>query len=345
MYRTYETAAPCRLTMVSMSDWFECADGSPGSVRVRDFRRRRCRVRARAGTPRRDADRPTSATNHAATVSAALCRDFGRQLQHGTQRQQCRHGPVVAPASLHRFSRASGGRRRRGRSCHVWRGRRRQRAVLAARPHEHRLHVQSHDGPARLVKGYAIVVLTGLVVAGLWTGETALSAAFGGQIRRSSHAQLAHRSRNWTTTSSSWLRDVRTDRRGADRRHGTRVVVIEQPMDVRRALDDGHLALEADASREDARQLGCQRADRYRRNRDTNANVRCGAGEPARAHGPPHRSSRRPAGRDRGPSRRGRRGHNPRGCERQQVVNGCHSALADGLSQQFCDADDFEASS
>ena len=36
------------------------------------------------------------------------------------------------------------------------------------------LHFRTHDGPATLVKGYAIVVLTGLVVAGLWTGETVL---------------------------------------------------------------------------------------------------------------------------------------------------------------------------
>ena len=32
------------------------------------------------------------------------------------------------------------------------------------------LHFQTHGGPATLVKGYAIVVLTGLVVAGLCVG-------------------------------------------------------------------------------------------------------------------------------------------------------------------------------
>lgn len=45
------------------------------------------------------------------------------------------------------------------------------------------LHFRRHDGPARLVKAYAIVVLTGLVVTGLWTGETLFSALFGGRIQ------------------------------------------------------------------------------------------------------------------------------------------------------------------
>lgn len=45
------------------------------------------------------------------------------------------------------------------------------------------LHFQTHDGPVTLVKTFAIVVLTGQLVAGLWIGETFLSAAFGGQIQ------------------------------------------------------------------------------------------------------------------------------------------------------------------
>jgi hypothetical protein len=44
------------------------------------------------------------------------------------------------------------------------------------------LHFREHAGPERLVKAYAVVVLSGLVLAGLWTGETVLSATFGGQI-------------------------------------------------------------------------------------------------------------------------------------------------------------------
>ena len=45
------------------------------------------------------------------------------------------------------------------------------------------LHFRAHEGPARLVKAYAVVVQSGLVLAGLWIGETLLSATFGGQIQ------------------------------------------------------------------------------------------------------------------------------------------------------------------
>jgi voltage-gated potassium channel len=44
------------------------------------------------------------------------------------------------------------------------------------------LHFENHAGPERAVKAYAVFVLVGVVLAGLWIGETALSAAFGGQI-------------------------------------------------------------------------------------------------------------------------------------------------------------------
>jgi len=140
------------------------------------------------------------------------------------------------------------------------------------------LHFQSHDGPARLVKGYAIVVLTGLVVAGLWTGETALSAAFGGQIQTElTRMQIAQRIKElddhvvvcgygtFGQTVAEQIDD--TD---------TRVVVIEQQMEqYERALDDGHLALEADASREDAlTDAGVKRADTViGAIDDTNANI------------------------------------------------------------------------
>lgn len=44
------------------------------------------------------------------------------------------------------------------------------------------LHFESHAGPERLTKAYALLVFTGLVLASIWTGETVLDAAFGGQI-------------------------------------------------------------------------------------------------------------------------------------------------------------------
>ena len=42
----------------------------------------------------------------------------------------------------------------------------------------------SIHGEGEVVKGYAVFVYTGLVLTGLWTGETVVEAAFGGQIRR-----------------------------------------------------------------------------------------------------------------------------------------------------------------
>lgn len=45
------------------------------------------------------------------------------------------------------------------------------------------LHFQTHDGPGTLVKAFAIAVLSGQLLAGLWIGETVISAAFGGQIQ------------------------------------------------------------------------------------------------------------------------------------------------------------------
>lgn len=46
------------------------------------------------------------------------------------------------------------------------------------------LHFETHEGPATLTKAYAIVALVGLVLSGIWIGETFLSAAFGGQLSR-----------------------------------------------------------------------------------------------------------------------------------------------------------------
>jgi voltage-gated potassium channel len=44
------------------------------------------------------------------------------------------------------------------------------------------LHFRSHAGPERVTKLFTIAVRLGLVLSGLWIGETALTAVFGGQI-------------------------------------------------------------------------------------------------------------------------------------------------------------------
>lgn len=45
------------------------------------------------------------------------------------------------------------------------------------------LHFRDHAGPERLVKAYALLVFGGLLLTGIWTGETVLNAAFGGRVR------------------------------------------------------------------------------------------------------------------------------------------------------------------
>jgi voltage-gated potassium channel len=45
------------------------------------------------------------------------------------------------------------------------------------------LHFRSHDGPERATKTFAVLVKVALVLSTLWTAETVLTAAFGGQIQ------------------------------------------------------------------------------------------------------------------------------------------------------------------
>jgi len=116
------------------------------------------------------------------------------------------------------------------------------------------LHFQAHDGPATLVKGYAIVVLTGLVLSGLWTGETVLTAAFGGQMRDELRAmQLLSTIGDlddhivvcgYGTFGKTVARSL--DDAGRD------VVVVEtQEAQYDEAIDDGVLAVKGDARREE----------------------------------------------------------------------------------------------
>jgi voltage-gated potassium channel len=45
------------------------------------------------------------------------------------------------------------------------------------------LHFRSHAGPEQATKVFAVLVRAGMVVAGLWFGESVVTAAFGSQIR------------------------------------------------------------------------------------------------------------------------------------------------------------------
>ncbi|MFA1609516.1 potassium channel family protein [Halobellus rubicundus] len=116
------------------------------------------------------------------------------------------------------------------------------------------LHFQAHEGPETLVKGYAVVVLSGLVVTGLWIGETVFSAAFGGQIKSEFKQMQIERAIDEAEGHiiicgyGTFGKTVAGSLREGDRE----VVVIEQDdAEYRRAVDDDVLAIQGDARREE----------------------------------------------------------------------------------------------
>ena len=126
------------------------------------------------------------------------------------------------------------------------------------------LHFEAHDGPETLTKAYAILVTLGLVLTGLWIGETALSVTFGGHLQEQLRRMQTDRAIDdledhavvcgygmFGRTVTSRLRE-----RGED------VVVIERDdAEYERVLGDGTLALQADARREGVlRDAGIERA-------------------------------------------------------------------------------------
>jgi voltage-gated potassium channel len=126
------------------------------------------------------------------------------------------------------------------------------------------LHFEREGGPETLTKAYAIAVTVGLVVTGLWIGETVLSTAFGGHVQD----QLRHMQ---TDRTIDGLEDhviicghgmfgqtiaARLPERGTD------VVVIElEQAEYERAREEGRLVIEGDARRETTlREAGIERA-------------------------------------------------------------------------------------
>ncbi len=116
------------------------------------------------------------------------------------------------------------------------------------------LHYQTHEGPATLVKAYAIVILTGLLGTGLWAGETFVSAAFGGQIQAEIEQMKIERKIDeleshvvvcgYGTFGKTVASRLQSTGRGV-------VVVESQESQYRQALDAGFLTIEGDARREE----------------------------------------------------------------------------------------------
>lgn len=116
------------------------------------------------------------------------------------------------------------------------------------------LHFRAHDGPATLVKSYAIVVLSGLVVTGLWTGETVFSAAFGGRLQEElgyMHVEQRIGELDGHVIICGYGTFGKTIANRLRARGRDVVIVEQQESQYQRALDDGKLALTGDARRED----------------------------------------------------------------------------------------------
>ena len=126
------------------------------------------------------------------------------------------------------------------------------------------LHFEAHAGTERATKAYAVVVTVGLVLSGLWIGETVVTELFGGRISTEvSRATMQRRIRNsddhvivcgygmFGRTVANRLAEA-----------GRAVVVIEIDADnAERAREDGHLLVEGDARREQVlRTAGVDRA-------------------------------------------------------------------------------------
>ncbi|SEA12578.1 TrkA-N domain-containing protein [Haloplanus vescus] len=115
------------------------------------------------------------------------------------------------------------------------------------------LYYQTRSGPVERVKTFAIVVRVALVAALLWTGETALTAAFGGQIREELKRVKNQRERASVDDHvvicgyGMFGQTVAERARARDRD----VVVVESdPAQYERVLDDGFLGVEGDARHE-----------------------------------------------------------------------------------------------
>ncbi|MFC7204533.1 potassium channel family protein [Haloferax namakaokahaiae] len=141
------------------------------------------------------------------------------------------------------------------------------------------LYFQEHAGPATVVKAYAIVVLSGLVVAGLWTGETVFSAVFGGRLSTEVTRMHMNQQINDQTDHvvicgyGTFGKTIAARLRESD----TSVVVVERgDVQYDRAIEDGHLVVQGDARYEEPLEEARikQAATIIAAIDDTNANVK-----------------------------------------------------------------------
>lgn len=127
------------------------------------------------------------------------------------------------------------------------------------------IFIEAHDAPARSLRAFALVVESGLILSGLWIGETVISATFGGQIgtelRQMQVERTIENTERHVVVCGYGTFGKTIARRLRDR---DRPVVVVETGDgqYERALDDGLLAVQGDARREELlAEAGVRRAD------------------------------------------------------------------------------------
>lgn len=116
------------------------------------------------------------------------------------------------------------------------------------------LYIESHAAPEQALRAYTLAVEVGLVLAGLWIGETVLAATFGGRIGTELRQMRTERTIDGLENHvivcgyGTFGKTIARTLRDRDRS----VVVVEtRETQYERALDDGLLAVQGDARREE----------------------------------------------------------------------------------------------
>jgi voltage-gated potassium channel len=142
------------------------------------------------------------------------------------------------------------------------------------------LYFETHEGPERATKVFAIGAFTALILAGIWVGESALDAAFDGRLQEELRQMQ-------TTRTIAELQDHvvicghgmfgRTVTAQL-RAQGRDVVVVENDPEERERMDEAALVVAGDARREAVLQdAGVERAGAViAAIDDSNANIQIG---------------------------------------------------------------------
>ncbi|MFB6281998.1 MAG: TrkA family potassium uptake protein, partial [Haloferacaceae archaeon] len=142
------------------------------------------------------------------------------------------------------------------------------------------LYFETHGGPERATKAFALVLFGALILTGIWVGESALDAAFDGRLGReltrmqtqrtienlSGHAVICGHGMFGRTVAQ------RLRERGRD------VVIVESDPGERERMADDALVVDGDARREETlREAGVDRAGTVvAAIDDSNANIQIG---------------------------------------------------------------------